>query len=263
MLQPLVIANFKMNPASTTVARALLGAIGRGVRHHLRRVEVVVALPFPYLVLASRPSGLKLGAQNVFWEETGAFTGEVSAPMLRDLGVRYVIIGHSERRRLLGESDVMINRKVKAVLKANLIPVIAIGEEMHESQEVVPPILSQQLSKALADIPKKKLTGIVIAYEPVWAIGTGRAETPDNATRRAIYIRQLLTKIAGSTIATTIRILYGGSVTAKNAAAFLADDIRGMEGLLVGGASLAAQEFILIVSAVARQKRAAIRPASR
>lgn len=254
MPKPLVIANFKMNPVAMSAARGLLAQIFKNLAR-IRSVEVVVAPPFPYLALArTLTREAKLGAQNVFWETAGAFTGEVSPAMLRDLGVRYCIIGHSERRRILGESDAMVNKKVASALQAGLTPVIAIGEEVQESQEVVPPILSQQLSRSIHGIPKKKLSGIVVAYEPVWAIGTGQADTPDNATRRAIYIRQLLTKIVGAPIANTIRIIYGGSVTAKNASTFLSEDIRGMEGLLVGSASLQAGEFIRLVESVARRR---------
>ncbi len=250
MQKSLIIANFKMNPTSAASARALLGGIKRGLSS-VRNVEVVVAPPFPYLALAGSTAGrIRLGAQNVFWEEAGAFTGEVSPAMLRDLGVSYVIVGHSERRRIFSENDEMVNHKVRIALAHRLIPVIAIGEDLEESQEVVPPILAHQLSRALAGIPKKRLRGIVIAYEPVWAIGTGTADTPDNATRRAIYIRQRLTKLLGSSLASTIRILYGGSVTSKNAASFLARDIRGI-GFKIAGMTIALENARNLVAKLA------------
>ncbi len=255
MVKPLIIGNFKMNPTSFARASELLRRIAAGLRGR-RGVEVFLAPPFPYL-RAGRAIGRSIGlaAQDVFWENAGAYTGEVSPLMLRDLGVRAVIVGHSERRRILGERDEMVNQKVRAVLKARLMPIIAIGEESRESHDVVPPALFEQLSRAVASIPKQQLRGAAVAYEPVWAIGTGRADTPDNATRRALYIRKLLTKFLGNRIADTIRILYGGSVTSKNAASFLSRDIRGMEGLLVGSASLDASEFIAIVASVAAGRR--------
>lgn len=250
MLKPLVIANWKMNPTTLRAARALFSRVRRGIRG-ARGIEIAIAPPFPYLGFIQPGRGLTLAAQDVFWEPVGAWTGEVSPAMLCDLGVRYCIIGHSERRKNFGESDEAVNRKIKAALKFGLIPVIAVGEETPESQEVVPPILFQQLSRALLGIPKRWLGRTVIAYEPVWAIGSGKPDTPDNATRRAIYIRKLLIRILGRRIADAIRIIYGGSVNAQNAASFLSRDIRGMEGLLVGGASLDAEEFIRIVQSVA------------
>lgn len=254
-MKPLVIGNFKMNPASLAKASDLMRRIAAGLSG-LRGAEVLVAPPFPYLA-AGRGMGRKAGlaSQDVFWENSGAYTGEVSPLMLRDLGVRAVIIGHSERRRILGETDEMVNKKVRAVLKARLMPVIAIGEEAREAEDVVPPVLFEQLSRALALIPKRQLRGIAVAYEPIWAIGTGRADTPDNAARRAIYIRKLLTRILGVRVANTIRVIYGGSVTSKNAASFISRDIRGMEGLLVGGASLDADEFVKIAESVAIGRR--------
>jgi len=249
----LVVANWKMNPVSARAARDLYRRVRSGLLG-VRGVDVVIAPPFPYLSLfAHRGGRVRLGAQDCFWAGHGPYTGEVSPAMLRDLGVSYVIIGHSERRRL-GENDEMINRKVRSALAAGLCPVIAVGEEARESEEVTPQFLSRQLSLSLAGIPRSKLPNLVIAYEPVWAVSTmpgARPDTPDHATRRAIYIRKLLTKLLGHRIASAIRILYGGSVTAKNAASFLACDIRGMEGLLVGGASLDAEEFVKIVKSVA------------
>ncbi len=257
MAKPLIIANWKVNPVSAAAARGLFGRIGRGLAR-ARGVEVAVAPPFPYLPLLRPGRKVKLAAQDVFWEERGAYTGEVSAPMLRDLGVSYVIIGHSERRRIFGEGDEAINRKVRAVLKAGLVPVVAIGEEALESNEVVPQELARQLSQALLGIASPKLAGAVVAYEPVWAISTrpgSRPDTPDNATRRALYIRKLIMKMLPRRTADTIRVIYGGSVNAKNGAQFISRDIRGMEGLLVGGASLNPKEFVEIVRSVSRAAR--------
>ncbi|MBI4132021.1 MAG: triose-phosphate isomerase [Candidatus Sungbacteria bacterium] len=253
-MKPLIVANWKMNPSSERAALALFGRLRRLLKG-IRGVEVAVAPPFPYLALARGYLPFRLAGQDLFWEMAGPYTGEVSSAMLADLGARYVIVGHSERRRL-GEDDHAVNLKVRAVLRAGMTPIIAIGEESRESQEVVPATLSIELSSAIRDIPKRELRGIVVAYEPVWAVSTTRGaspDTPDHATRRAIYIRKLLTKMLGSRIADSIRILYGGSVNAKNAADYISSDIRGMEGLLVGGASLRAEEFAAIVRSAARR----------
>ena len=254
-MKPLVIANFKMNPSTLSATRALIRAIERGVRR-TRNVECGIAPPTAFLLGTRKHlSRSLLGAQNVAPVASGAWTGEVSARMLADVGVRFVIIGHSERRRLFGETDERINQKVRMAVAARLSPVVAIGEEQAESEAVVPPAIARQLTLAIEGIPRRSLAHLVVAYEPVWAIGTGRADTPDNATRRAIYIRKLLVKLLGARIATSVRILYGGSVTAKNARAFIAEDIRGMDGLLVGGASLAAREFVSIVESVGAAAR--------
>ncbi len=246
-----------MNPTSARAARVLFANFRR-LLAGVRGVEVAIAPPFPYLGLARGRRAFRLAAQDVFWEASGPYTGEVSAAMLRDLGVRYVLIGHSERRRVFGEGKETISRKIHAVIRAGLVPILAVGEDRRESEEVVPKTLFLQLQEALAGIPKRAVRGIVIAYEPVWALSTsagGKPATPDEATRRALYIRKLLVKTLGPRIAATIRIVYGGSVSARNAADYLASDIRGMEGLLVGGASLQPREFGAIVKAVAGKQR--------
>jgi len=256
-MKPFIVANWKMNPVNERAARVLFGRV-RSKISGVRGVEIAIAPPFPYLAFGRSSRSFRLAGQDVFWENAGAYTGEISPAMLKDLGVRYVLLGHSERRRLLGEVDEMINRKVRATLNARLIPIIAVGEETRESQEAVPPVLAQQIAAALKDIPRRMLRGIIIAYEPVWAISTmpgAKFDTPDHATRRAIYIRKILTKILGVRVADTVRIIYGGSVRAKNAGDFLAHDIRGMEGLLVGGASLDADEFAAIVRSVGVESR--------
>lgn len=263
-MKALVIANWKLYPPTRREALRLARAIAAGTRG--TRVAVAIAPPFPYLeAIRTRAPNLTLCAQDSFWEPAGAYTGEVSASMLRDLGVRYCLVGHSERRRLFGEDDATVNRKVRGLLRAGITPVIAIGEGARESREVVPPMIADQLARAIAGIPKPSLRRIVIAYEPVWAISTtprATPDTPDNATRRAIYIRKLLTKHLGARTANAVRIIYGGSVNAKNAAAFLAADIRGMEGLLVGGASRSAEAFVAIVRAVAALHRGVSRSRS-
>lgn len=250
-MKPLLIANWKMNPASAKEAANLARSIRKGLAGR-SRVAIIVAPPFPFLseVRSILGQNISVAAQDVAPFPTGAYTGAVSATMLKYLGVKAVLIGHSERRRFFGETDEIIHQKIKMTLKAGLRPILAIGEELSDSHDVVPQVLADQLARSLAGIPKKKLSHLVVAYEPVWAIGSGKADTPDNATRRAIYIRKLLTKLLGNSIAARIPILYGGSVTSKNVASFLVDDIRGMDGLLVGGASLRADEFLSIVRVI-------------
>lgn len=256
-MRPLIIANWKMHPSTLGQAQALAAAIGRAVQG-LSGAAVAVAPPFPYLAaVGARIRPARLAAQDVFWESSGPRTGEVSPAMLRDLGVRYVILGHSERRAL-GESDELVARKVRAVARAGLTPVIAIGETAREAHEVVPVTIRTQLSSAVAMTPRRHLRGAVVAYEPLWAISTARGarpDTPDNATRRALYIRKLLVRLLGEPTAATVRVIYGGSVTAHNAAAFISRDIRGMEGVLVGAAGLDAREFSAIAAAVSRASR--------
>jgi len=257
-VQPLIIANWKMNPATVKAAARLARDIEHGIAT-LRGAEAVIAPPFPFLAAVGGALRRgRLGAQDVAAAGGGPYTGEVSAAMLRDFGVRYVMIGHSERRRLFGESNELINSKVRQALRSGLRPVIAVGEELRESQAVVPSAIAEELFRAIAGIPRRSLAQAVIAYEPVWAISTtpgARPDTPDNAARRAIYIRKLLTRHLGARVADSIRVIYGGSVSIANAAGFVSRDIRGMEGLLVGGASLNAKEFVAIVQAVSSSWR--------
>jgi len=196
---------------------------------------------------SNRASSIRFGAQDCFWEQQGAYTGEISPLMLKDLGCQYIIIGHSERRQYFQETDEMINQKIKAALKARLKPILCLGEEIKNSTDYL--VIEQQLKKALTRVSAGRIRDIVIAYEPVWAIGTGQPCLPDEAMKTALFIRKILTKLYSRKIAEQVRVLYGGSVTAENAA----DYVRGarMDGLLVGGASLNATEFIKIVEAVA------------
>ena len=249
MVKKIIIANWKMNPPTLKEAKRLFDKVKKGIRG-VKNTEVIICPPFLYLSeLKAKSYKLKaqLGAQDVFWQTGGPFTGEVSPEMLKEYGVTHVIIGHSERKKWLGETDEMINKKVKAALKYGLIPVLCVGEREREVQGEIPHIVEEQVRAALKGIRKGDFKNGIIAYEPVWAIGTGKAETPDNATRAALYIRKIVKSVLGSNTAEKIRVIYGGSVNAQNAALFIAKDIRGMEGMLVGGASLKAAEFIQIV----------------
>jgi len=191
-------------------------------------------------------SAIGLGAQNVFWESEGAYTGEISAPMLKAAGCTHVIIGHSERRQYFGETNDTVNKKVKAALKGGLIPVVCVGEsEAEREAEQTFSVVKGQLDQGIEGLNAGELDKIIIAYEPVWAIGTGKTATDEQAQEVHKFIRQWMEKVGGKPIAKKLRILYGGSVKPANIAGFMAmDDI---DGALVGGASLEAESFAGIV----------------
>lgn len=239
----LVLANWKMNPATLTEAKRLFSLVKRGVKD-VKNVEVVICPPYVYLPILQRSNDLaiKLGAQDCFWEEEGAFTGEVSPLMLKNLKAEYVIIGHSERRRYLNETDKIINKKLKAVLKNGLKPILCIGETAKERKSgKTENILKNQLSNGLRDISNIKLqnSNIIVAYEPIWAIGTGIACNEKEARLANLFIKKLLKNVP---------LLYGGSVDSKNAKDYIN---AGFQGLLVGGASLKAKEFVKIIKNLA------------
>jgi len=210
-------------------------------------VEVGICPPFTLLETTARlleGTTLALGAQNMHWEKEGAFTGEVSPLMLKDLNCSYVIIGHSERRQLFKETDEMICKKIAAAFRYELKPILCVGETLEEREDGKTfLVLEEQLQKALWDLPEIK--PLVLAYEPVWAIGTGKNATPAEAEEAISFLRELLRKIGGLEVAQDTRILYGGSVKADNIAGFMAKEE--IDGALVGGASLDAGSFASIV----------------
>ena len=219
-------------------------------------VEVVIIPPFTAIPKVSEALGrahnIKLGAQNMYWEKSGAFTGEISAPLLRDLFVHYVVLGHSERRTLFGETDETVNRKVRAAHEAKLRPIVCIGETLDQRDKGdVEKVLSMQLRGSLAGLQPKEMQESVIAYEPVWAIGTGRNATPQQAQEAHAFIRHTLSKMANNETADRIRIQYGGSVKPENARELMSQS--DIDGALVGGASLDPRSFAQIVKA-ARQE---------
>ena len=219
-------------------------------------VEVVIVPPFTAIAKVNEALGkaqnIKVGAQNMHWERSGAFTGEISSAMLRDLFVRYVVLGHSERRALFGETDEIVNRKVRAAQEAALRPIVCVGETLEQRDRGnVEKILSIQLRGSLKDLSEKELQETVIAYEPVWAIGTGRNATPAQAQEAHTFIRQTLQEISDATTADRIRIQYGGSVKPENARELMSQS--DIDGALVGGASLDPRSFAQIVKA-AREK---------
>ena len=246
---PIVAGNWKMNTTAAS-ARDLVDGIKAGGLDALTAVEKVLCPPFPYLPLvaaATQGTSLRVGAQDMHWEEKGAFTGAVSPAMLRDYAA-YVLIGHSERRASFGETDETVNRKLLAALAYGLAPIVCVGETGDQQQSgATATVLRRQVHGALDGVSLPE--GAVIAYEPVWAIGTGVAATVDDATTAIAFIRGEVAALQGDAVATSLRILYGGSVSPANIADFVAQD--GIDGALVGGASLQAESFIAMVVAVA------------
>jgi triosephosphate isomerase len=195
---------------------------------------------------SERMQTIRIGAQNMHWEKSGAFTGEVSATMLRALYVRYVILGHSERRSLFGETDEIVNRKVKAALDAGLRPIFCIGESLHErDSDQFKQVLESQIRKGLDGVSSRDLTEVILAYEPCWAIGTGRTATPAQAEEAHAFIRSVLAALSDGATADRIRIQYGGSVKPDNVESLMRE--KNIDGLLVGGASLDPRSFAQII----------------
>jgi triosephosphate isomerase len=247
--RPVVGGNWKMNTTLTSavdLAETLERRIGE-----VTGVEVLLCPPFPNLAAvhtAIEGSTLQLGAQDIFWEDKGAYTGEVSGPMLEAVGCGWVIVGHSERRHILGESDEVVNRKLHAALRNGLQAILAIGETRNQRHAGhTETICEGQLRASLAGITAEDMAGIVIAYEPVWAIGTGETATPEQAREAHAFVRSVLRDLYGEEIAHATRIQYGGSVTAQNAAELMGQP--GIDGALVGGASLKPDDFVAIVEA--------------
>lgn len=235
-MKKLMVANWKLHPQTYGEADKLAKAIANAARRR-SNVETVLCPPFLWLgCLADEYAGKAVfGGQDAFWEERGAYTGEISPTMLKHVGCRWVIIGHSERRRHLGETDEMVNRKVRAALAAGLKVILCIGETLAERRRGhTSAVIRLQLKKDLAGVLRSKTRDLVIAYEPVWAIGTGLPETPENAEKTAKFIRNVVNM--------DVRVLYGGSVNADNLRGYLS--MPHIAGALVGGASLRVSEFV-------------------
>jgi triosephosphate isomerase len=249
MRTKLVAGNWKMF-TTTASARALAEGVVKGLGDE-KRVQVAVCPPFPYLSLVAevvRGSTVALGAQNCFHEKEGAFTGEVSPVMLADVGCKYVILGHSERRHKLGESNDFVNRKVHAAFTAGLHVILCLGETLDERQtNRTDFILEQQLAGSLAAVDAASLSRLVLAYEPVWAIGTGHNATPEQAQAAHALIRKWVAGHFGAPAAASLVIQYGGSMNPTNAASLLHQP--DVDGGLIGGASLKADQFLTIVRA--------------
>ena len=246
MRTKIVAGNWKMNKTASEAA-ALIEGIKKETAG-VANVEVVVCPPFTDLkdaAAACKGSHVKLGAQNVHWEASGAYTGEISADMLKDLGVTHVIIGHSERRQYFGETDETVNKRTKAALAAGLVPLVCVGETLDERDAgKMEEVVVRQVKAGLAGLDIGK---VVIAYEPVWAIGTGRTATPAQAQEVHALIRRTLAEMAGCDIANSVRIQYGGSMKPDNAKELMSQP--DIDGGLIGGAALKADSFAAIVTA--------------
>lgn len=248
MRRPFIAGNWKMN-LTRSEAIALAEAVAKKAQDY-PAVDLALCPPFVYLEVVGRAiggSGVGLGAQNMYPEPAGAFTGEISPTMLCDLGCRYVILGHSERRQWLGETDGFINKKVHAALKAGLQPIVCVGELLAERQAAKTfQVIQRQFEESLAGLSGEQMLRTVIAYEPVWAIGTGKVATPHQAEEVHFELRKLIAQRYNEQIAEKVVIQYGGSVKPDNAAElFFQPDI---DGALVGGASLKADQFLGIVA---------------
>ncbi|MCK4354908.1 triose-phosphate isomerase [Candidatus Parcubacteria bacterium] len=250
-MKTLIIANWKCNLLTAKSAEELFKLLNKGLRK-IRKAEIVVCPSFIYLpklselLLRRKKTRIRLGAQNCFWEGKGSYTGEVSPIMLKNLGCKYIIVGHSERRKFLNETNQMINRKVQAILSFGLIPILCIGETKEDKEKgKISIVLRSQIENALKKVSKKEIGKIVFAYEPRWAIGTGKACSSDEACVARLLIQKIIAQKYSQPTAKKIQILYGGSVNSANVASFVKD--AGFQGVLVGSASLDPNEFAKIV----------------
>lgn len=246
----IIAGNWKMNN-DLKESISLVSEI-KSILSQKENVEVVVCPPFTSLETIStllKGTQIKLGAQNMFYEDSGAFTGEISAKMLKSVGCNYVILGHSERRTIFLESDEIINKKIKKALAEKLKVIFCIGETLEEREKgITNSVLNRQLEKGLADLSTEDVKNIIIAYEPVWAIGTGKTASPAQAEEAHKFIREKITKLFGLSIAENLIIQYGGSVKPENAKELLSQ--KNINGALVGGACLKAKSFVDIINSV-------------
>jgi triosephosphate isomerase (TIM) len=247
MRKPIIAGNWKMNK-TITEAIELVNGLARNL-YAVKDVDIVVCPPFTALSEIAEivmDSNIYLGAQDLFWEEKGAFTGEISASMLKDAGAKFVIIGHSERRQYFNETNDSVNKKLKRALSTGLIPIVCVGERLEERESSRTfEVVEDHVVNGLAGIDHKDIPNIIIAYEPVWAIGTGKTATPQQAEEVHEFIRQVLSRIYSDEEAYLTRIQYGGSVTPENIASLMAEP--DIDGALVGGASLKIDSFTDIV----------------
>jgi triosephosphate isomerase len=248
MRRSIIVGNWKMHK-TTAEAVALVKALQASVAE-IQDVDIGVAPPFTALMAvaeALRGAAIFVAAQNMHWEPQGAYTGEISAAMLTDIGCTRVIIGHSERRQFFAETDATVNKKLRAALNAQLDPIVCVGETLEQREaNATFRVLEQQIGQGLAEIPAAGMQRVVIAYEPIWAIGTGKTATPAQAQEVHAFIRGLLATRYGKTLADQVRIQYGGSVNAGNIQTLMTQP--DVDGALVGGASLEASSFAQIVS---------------
>ena len=251
MRKPFVAGNWKMNTDSHTSVELVERIASGSVKTAGQSVTVAVCPPFVYLQSVAKAlgsSGIVVGAQDIYFEPKGAFTGEISASMLKDVGCLYCLCGHSERRHVIGETDELINKKVAAAIAGGLLPILCVGELLEEREALqTNEVVTRQVKKGLAGLSAEKMQAVTIAYEPVWAIGTGLTATPEQAQEVHEFIRKLIGQMYDEEIAEEIRILYGGSVKPDNAAELMSQ--KDIDGSLVGGASMKADDFLAIIQA--------------
>ena len=251
MRKPFIAGNWKMNTDSAS-AVALAAGLAKELSS-VDTVDVAVCPPFVYLqsvAAALSASNVALGSQNVYFQEKGAFTGEISCAMLKDTSCAYAIIGHSERRHVMGETDAMINKKISAAISGGLLPIFCVGELLEDRQGgTTNEVVASQIKNGLEGICAESVQAVTVAYEPVWAIGTGLTATPEQAQEVHAMIRGLLTELYGNEIAQAIRIQYGGSAKPSNTAELMAQP--DVDGLLVGGASLKVEDFAAMIKTIA------------
>lgn len=248
MRKKVIAGNWKMNK-NLGESISLFKEIKLAVLNVTGKVDVILCPPYTSLETGAnllKESSVKLGAQNMHFEESGAFTGEISASMLKSVGCEYVILGHSERRTIFNESDEMINKKMKKALSAGLKPIFCVGETLEERElNITEKVIETQIKGGLKEIPESDMKNVIIAYEPVWAIGTGRTATKQQAEEVHVFIRNLIKSLYSSSISENITIQYGGSVKADNAKELLS--MPNIDGALVGGACLKAESFVEII----------------
>ena len=251
MRKPFIAGNWKMNndaQASADLAAGLAKEL-----KDINTVDIAVCPTFVYLQTvadALGDSNIKVGSQNVYFESNGAFTGEISTDMLKDVGCTYAIIGHSERRHVIGETDELINKKLLATIKSGLLPILCVGELLEErEQEKTTEVVTSQIKAGLASVSAEEMANVTIAYEPVWAIGTGKTATAEQAQQVHAMIRDLLAEMFDADTAQKIRIQYGGSAKPANTAELMANP--DVDGLLVGGASLKVDDFAAMIKTIA------------
>ncbi len=251
MRKPFIAGNWKMNMDGES-AVALAAGLGAALSE-VDTVDVAVCTPYVYLQSVAKAlssSNIALGGQNMYFEQGGAFTGEISCQMLKDVCCSYVILGHSERRHVMGETDELINKKVHAAISGGLLPILCVGELLEEREgDKTTEVVTSQVKKGLEGVTAEKVLAVTLAYEPVWAIGTGKTATSDQAQEVHAMIRGLLTEMYDASIAEQIRIQYGGSAKPGNTAELMANP--DVDGLLVGGASLKVEDFSAMIKTVA------------
>jgi triosephosphate isomerase len=252
MRTPIIAGNWKLNKTSREAIQ-LVEELKREVST-VTGVDIVVCPTFTSLESVSEAvteTNIALGAQNLYWADSGAFTGEISAPMLKDFGVQYVIVGHSERRQYFGETNETVNKRIRAALAHGLIPIVCVGENLAEREaNKTFDVIQHHCEGSLKGLSVEEMGKIVLAYEPVWAIGTGKTATPEQAQEVHAFIRQLLVKLFGAEVASSVRIQYGGSVTPENIVSLIAKP--DIDGALVGGASLKAPLFAAIIKSAVK-----------